>query len=216
MTAIANLSIMTGKLDQAQQHAELMLKTEAGQAHEIMARIAAQRGDFPRAKQEAALAISNESDPTNAYMTMALIEKQQGDLAGALQSLDRAQEKVSQRRNRRVANLHLYRGDVLARLGRNTEAESEFRKEIGFFPQDADAYSSLILLLSSEGRVNEATGLVFDLVKAAPNPPSYVAISETLKAIGDDRGSLYWAYQGLQKFPADRDLMRLFKGARRG
>lgn len=215
MSAVANLSIVTGKLDQAQQHAELMLKIEPGQAHEIMARIAAQRGDFARAKQEAELAIRNESDPTNAYMTLGLITKQQGDLPGALKILDQALERVQQRRNRRVANLHLYRGDILARLGRNEDAEREFRQEIGFFPQQPDAYSSLILLLSSEGRVNEATALVFDLVKASPNPPSYVAISETLKAIGDDRGSLYWAYQGLQKFPADPDLRRLLKTVRR-
>jgi choline-sulfatase len=216
MTAIANLSIITGKLDQAQQHAELMLRVEPGQAHEIMARIAAQRGDFARARQEAQLAIKNESDPTNAYMTLGLIEKQQGDLAAAMKDLDQALDRVQQRRNKRIANLHLYRGDVLARLGRGVEAEREFRQEIAFYPQQPDAYSSLILLLSTQGRVDEATGLVFDLVKAAPNPPSYVAISETLKAIGDDRGSLYWAYQGLQKFPGDRDLLRLFKGASRG
>ena len=49
-------------------------------------------------------------------------------------------------------------------------------------------------------------------MEVAPNPPSYVAISETLKAIGDDRGSLYWAYQGLMKYPRDPALRKLAKG----
>jgi arylsulfatase A-like enzyme/tetratricopeptide (TPR) repeat protein len=215
MTAIANLSMSVGKLDQAQQHAELMLKTEPGQAHEIMARIAVQRGDVARAKDEALLAVKQSSDPTPAYLTLGLVEKQRGDLNAALKVLDQAAEKVSQRHNRRVPNLHLYRGDVLARLGRNEDAEREFRQEIAAFPQQPDAYSSLMLLLSAQGRVNEATQLVFDLVKASPKPPSYIAISETLKAIGDQRGALYWAYQGLQKFPTDPDLRRLLKSSRR-
>ena len=192
-----------------------MLKIEPGQAHEIMARIAIARGDYARATQEADLAVKAESDPTNALLTRGLIEKQRGDLQSSLKYLDQALDRVQQKRNKRVANLHLYRGDVLARLGRNTDAEHEFRTEIGFFPQQPDAYSQLILLLATEGRVNEATSLVFDLVKASPTPPSYVAISETLKAIGDERGSMYWAYQGLQKFPTDPELRRLLRGARR-
>ncbi len=105
--------------------------------------------------------------------------------------------------------LHLARGDVLARLGRNDEAEKDFRLEIAQFPKSAAAYSSLILLLATEQRIEEATKLVFDLIKAAPAPHSYVTISETLKAIGDDRGALYWAYQGLQKYPTDSELRTL-------
>ena len=215
MISIANLSMSIGKLDQAQQHAELLLKIEPGQAHELLARIAAQRGDYAKAKQEANLAAKAQSDSTAALMTLGAIAKQQGDLPGAMKYLDQALEKVTQRRNPRIANLHFYRGDILARLGRNEDAEREFRQEIAFYPQEPDAYSSLILLLSSEGRINEATSLVYDLVKAAPSPPSYVAISETLKAIGDERGALYWAYQGLQKFPRDPQLQRLMKSARR-
>ena len=64
----------------------------------------------------------------------------------------------------------------------------------------------MILLLASQQRLDEATKLVFDLIKAAPAAHSYVTVSETLKAVGDDRGALYWAYQGLQKYPNDSEL----------
>ena len=92
------------------------------------------------------------------------------------------------------------------------EAERELKQEIAFYPAEPDAYSSLVVLLSSQGRVQEATSLIFRLVSVAPSPPAYVAISETLKAIGDDRGALYWAYQGLQKYPRDPALRKLVKG----
>jgi len=214
MFAVANLSILTGHLDDAQQHAELAVKLEPGQAHEILSRIWLQRGNYEKSMAEAKLAMASQADPTNALMTMALIEKQRGDLPAALANLDRAAEAVSKKKNPRVPNLHFYRGDILARLNRNEAAEGEFKQEIALYPTQPDAYASLILLLASEGRTEEATSLVFELVKRAPNPPSYIAVSETLKAIGDDRGALYWAYQGLQKYPKDPELLRVAKAMR--
>ena len=212
MFAVANLSILTGQLDQAQQHAELALKLEPGQSHETLARIWAERRNFARAEQEGKLALQTEHDPTGALMTLGLIRKQQGDLQGALGYFDQALARAVAKGHHRIPNLHFYRGDVLARLGRNEEAEREFRQEIALYPAQPDAYSSLMLLLASERRLEEATKLIYRLVEVAPNPPSYVAISETLKAIGDDRGSLYWAYQGLMKYPRDPALRKLAKG----
>ena len=209
MIAVANLSILTGHLDQAQQHAELAVKYDAAQAHDILAKVWLARKNFDRAKQEAQLALDNDHQAIYALLTLALIEKQRGDLPAALRYLDDASQRVASKKNPRIPNLHFYRGDVLARLGRNDEAEREFRQEIAFYPTEPDAYSSLVLLLSSEGRVEEATKLIFQLVQIAPLPPSYIAISETLKAIGDDRGALYWAYQGLQKYPHDPALRKL-------
>ena len=145
-------------------------------------------------------------------MTLGLIRKQQGDLQGALGYIDQALARAVAKGHHRIPNLHFYRGDVLARLSRNEEAEREFRQEIALYPAQPDAYSSLMLLLASERRLEEATKLIYRLVEVAPNPPSYVAISETLKAIGDDRGSLYWAYQGLMKYPRDPALRKLAKG----
>lgn len=216
LTAVANLSILAGRLDDAERHAELLTKIEPGLTHELLARIYAQRKDYARAQKEAELAIKVGREPANALMTLGLIAKQQGDLAGAMVQFDRALESVARKRNPRVPNLHFYRGDVLARLGRHQEAEQELRKEIATFPTAADAYASLILLLSSTGRTEEATATVFALIKAAPQSTSYVTISETLSAVGDARGALYWAYQGMQKFPADAELRTLFQQLRSG
>ncbi|HEV7242579.1 MAG TPA: sulfatase-like hydrolase/transferase [Thermoanaerobaculia bacterium] len=207
--AVANLSIMTGELAQAEQHADLLLKTDPARTHEIRARVAAQRNDYETAKKEAELALKDARDPSIGLMTLGLISKQQNQLEPALKYFDQAAQSVAKHKNQKIPNLQLYRGDLLARLGRNREAEEAFRTEIAAYPQQPEAYGSLILLLSSEGRVDEATKLVFKLVEAAPLPPSYVTISETLKAVGDDRGAVYWARQGVKKFPKHRVLQSL-------
>jgi len=216
LSAVANLSILMGRFDDAQAHAELLEKIDAGQAHEILARMWAEKGDYDRAEKEARIAIDEGREPTNALLTLALIARERGDLPGALAYLDDAAQKVAQKRNPRVVNLHFYRGDILARMGRTREAEVEFRREIQMWPTQPDAYASLLLLLAASGRGPEAARVVFDLIKAAPHPPSYLAVAETLKAIGDDRGALYWAVQGSRRFPNDpqmRDLLRRMGGA---
>lgn len=214
LIAVSNLSIFTGDLDGAQQHAELLSKLEKGKSHEILARVWAQRGKLDKAREEAELALKTSSDPVNPLMTIGLIEKQKGNLPEALKYLDRALGEVEKKKNPRTPNLHFYRGDVLARLGRNAEAEREFRREIEMYPDQPDAYSSLILLLSAQGRVQEATRLVFELVEKAPYARTYVAISETLKAIGDDRGAVYWASRGLQQFPENGELKKVLRTIR--
>jgi len=212
LAAISNQMILTGDLEGAEQHADLLAKTDAGQAHELRARIWADRKDFDRAEKEARLAMDTGRDPTGSLMTLALVAKQRGDLDEALRRIDSAVQTTARKRNRRVPNLHLYRGDILARLGRIAEAEKEFRTEIAAYPTEPDAYASLILLLASTGRAPEATAVVFELVRASPQPRSYVVISETLKAMGDERGAAYWARQGLQRFPQDHDLRTMVRG----
>ncbi len=206
---VAGGALSLGDLDTAQQHAEIAVKMEPGRAHEILARVWLARGNRPKAEQEAKTAISSMPDPTPALLLLAGMAKDDGNLTGALQYLDQAAERVAKKRPPREQELHLDRGDILARLGRNADAEREFRAEIADFPTDPRAYSSLMLLLASEQRLQEATNLVYEFVKAAPGAQTYAVVSDTLKAMGDSNGALYWAVQGLQKYPSDPELRRL-------
>lgn len=212
LATVANQMILIGDLEGAEQHADLVEKSDAGQAHELRARIWAERKDYDRAEKEARLSMKTGREPTGALMTLALIAKERGDLDAALGHIDAAVQSVAHKRNRRVPNLHFYRGDILARLGRVDEAEKEFRIEMAHYPTEPDAYVSLMLLLASSGRIEEGTRLVFQLIRTAPHPRSYIAVSETLKVMGDDRGALYWAVQGLRRFPENRDLRGMVSG----
>ncbi|HSP16482.1 MAG TPA: sulfatase-like hydrolase/transferase [Thermoanaerobaculia bacterium] len=198
---VANGALALGDLDTAQQHAEIAGRIEPGESHEILARIWLRRQDTQRAEAEAKLALETSHDPTTSLMLLAGVEKQRNNFPAALAYLERAKSSH--------AGLHLERGDVLARLGRNADAENEFRAEIAQFPSIPTAYSSLIMLLATEHRFDEATKVVFDCIKAAPAPHSYAVIAETLKAIGDDKGAHFWAYQGLQRYPDDPELRAL-------
>lgn len=207
---VATGALAAGDLDEAQQHAELASKIEPGKAHDILARIWLRRGNLERAEAEAKLSVETSHDPTSALIQLASAEKQRGNLQAALAYIDRAVEKA-RHKQAPPQDLHLARGDILARLGRPAEAEQEFRIEIAHFPSSPNAYSSLILLLATNQRADEATALVYKMVKAAPSPHTYVVISETLKAVGDEQGALYWAYQGLDRYPNDPELRHLPK-----
>lgn len=204
---VANNALTLGDLDTAQQHAEIAVAIEPGEAHAILARIALKRNQIDKAESEAKAAIANTHDPVSMLMTIATIEKAKGNLPGALAYLDQAADRVSRHNPPQLAGLHLTRGDLLARLGRSDEAEREFRAEITDFPKaSSDAYASLIMLLATERRLDEATKLVFEAIKAVPQPHTYAVIAETLAAIGDMNGAMFWIGQGLHQYPADSEL----------
>jgi arylsulfatase A-like enzyme/Tfp pilus assembly protein PilF len=205
---VANMALTMGDLDTAQQHADIAVKIEPGQAHDILARVWERRKDIPKAEAEAKLAADTTHDPTDALMMLSRFEKTRGNMKSALAYLDKA-VTTNGRSTEKHPGLHAARGDLLARLNRNDEAEQEFRTEIQMNPGMPDAYASLVMLLATENRLDEGTKLIFDMVKAAPKPHTYTVVAETLTAIGDDRGALYWAYQGQQRYPQDAELRRL-------
>jgi arylsulfatase A-like enzyme/Tfp pilus assembly protein PilF len=205
---VANLALTLGDLDTAQKHAEIAVKIEPGEAHDILSRIWMRRNDVKRAEAEAKLAVDTAHDPTDPLIMLGGIEKARGNMPAALAYYQRALIS-SERSSKPAPGLHAAIGDVLARLNRNEEAEHEFRLEIAKNPSSSDAYASLVMLLAVEHRLDEATKLIFDVIKAVPQPHTYTVVAETLTAIGDNRGALFWAFQGQQKFPDDPELQRL-------
>jgi arylsulfatase A-like enzyme/predicted Zn-dependent protease len=207
--SVANIALGLGEIEAAEQHAEIAVKIEPGEGHEILAKVALRRGKLDKAEEEAKLALQSAFDPSTALMLLGTIRKGQGRLTEALDYLNQADERVRQRHEPKLQDLYLTRGDVLARLDRNGEAERDFRKEIADYPADPRAYGSLIILLATQRRLDEATKTVFAAIKASPKPNTYVVMSETLKAIGDDRGAMFWVQQGLQLYPDDPDLKEM-------
>ncbi|MEA2240281.1 MAG: hypothetical protein QOC81_5005 [Thermoanaerobaculia bacterium] len=205
---VASLSLDIGDLDAAQQHAEIAVKIEPGQAHDILAQVWKRRGNMEKAEAEAKLAAQTTHDPTDALIMLSGIENKRGDLQKALSYLDRAVESNG-RSTTKHPGLHSARGDLLARLNRNDEAEKEFRAEIQLNPGVPDPYASLVMLLAVEHRLDEGTKLIFEVVKNAPQPHTYTVVAETLTAIGDDGGALFWADQGQKLYPQDAELKEL-------
>jgi tetratricopeptide (TPR) repeat protein len=180
------------RLDDAAAHARLALKVAPeserrarASAHEMLVKIALARQDGVTARREAALA--QEADPTlplPVYVEGLMLHTQ-GRYADALPKFLEALRYVSAR-TLTMTELHFYLGDTLARLGRNPEAEAEFRKEIELFPQNHRAYASLAMLYRSLGRDAEAERAIADLVSRVPTSEAYGLAAQLWTIFGDD------------------------------
>jgi len=209
---IANLSLELGRLDDAEAHAKLVLKQTPHDAHEVLARVALRRKDFAKAREEANAAFDNDKNRPGHLMLLGQIALEAGKVEEALNDFDQAAALRQAKNQPALPRLNFFRGDCLARLGRSDEAEGAFLTEIKNFPTDPQPYKNLILLYAVEDRTAAATQLIFALEKAAPTPPSYVAIAETLKTIGDTKGAKFWASRGLTRYPTDKQLQALYRG----
>jgi arylsulfatase A-like enzyme/Tfp pilus assembly protein PilF len=209
---VANLALEAGDLDTAKRHAELAVNDEPGQAHYLLAEVAIERKELAVAKREADLTLQTKRDGPLALMMLGRIAKEEGNFAEALTRLDAALKVVKEQNHSAVPRLQYLRGDTLARLGRQEEAEAAFREEIREFPTEPAPYKNLILLYVLQGKTDEATQLIFALEQKSPTPPSYVAIAEALKTIGDANGARFWAAKGLQRYPNDAHLKSLLRG----
>jgi arylsulfatase A-like enzyme/Tfp pilus assembly protein PilF len=209
---IANVSIEQQRFEDAEKHARLIEKETPLEAHNLLAQVYLLQKDYARAAAEAKQVAGEKNDRPYGRILLGRIAMEQGRLDEALQHFDAALAMNSAKKRSPIAKLNFFRADCLARMGRAEEAEAGFRAEIAAFPEDPNAYKNLILLYAVEGKNDAATQLIFNLEKTAPTPPSYVAISETLKLIGDTNGARFWAARGLQKYPGNRQLQVLLRG----
>jgi arylsulfatase A-like enzyme/Flp pilus assembly protein TadD len=182
---LANEMLLAGDADGAETHARLALAGEPAKAHEILARIALVRGDLTKAESEAKAA----GDSNAALFTLARVQQKHGDFESVVATTGR----IAADMHRPLVGVHAMRGDALARLGRNAEAESELRAEIALFPTIPDAYRSLVVLLLAENRPDDATRAILALATVSPKPETYRAIAEIMKGVGDEAGARYWA-----------------------
>jgi arylsulfatase A-like enzyme/Flp pilus assembly protein TadD len=209
---IANIALEQKMLDMAEKHARLIATDAPNESHNLLGQVYLLRKDYPHAEQEANAWLGENRDRPFALMLLGRVAMEQGKLDDALRIFDQALAINDQKGRPPVQRLNYFRGDDLARMGRAEDAEAAFRKEVELFPTDPQPYKNLLLLYVVEGKNSEATQLIFSLEKASPTPPSYAAISETLKTIGDNNGARYWAARGLQRFPGDRHLQALLRG----
>jgi arylsulfatase A-like enzyme/tetratricopeptide (TPR) repeat protein len=186
LLSFANQYLELSDLPQARLYAERALAANAPpEAHEVLARIALAGRDFAAAEREANLALEGHQNRKLPYLVLAQVQKARGDLPGALRTLDEVQEKLARSGQGEMSNVHYLRGDVLARMQRDAEAETEFRKEISIFPDNAAAWTGLALLYASQGRMDDTRRTIDGLLRASPTPRGYRAAAETLRILGD-------------------------------
>jgi arylsulfatase A-like enzyme/Tfp pilus assembly protein PilF len=186
--SLGQVELDLGHLDIAAANAKLALKDEPGHAHELLGAVALARGDVTTAQSEARSALAEGPDAI-AAMLLARVYVKRSDLTTALKVLDEAAASAGPRR---AVGFDYLRGDVLARLGRYSDAEASFRTEIRAFPRDTNAYTSLAVVLATTGRPNEVRDLLEAMVRANPSRAAALQAAKALDFLGDREGANAW------------------------
>jgi len=159
---------------------------------EELASIALAQGDFATARREAEAALAQRPAARAPLLLLALVAQRRGDLPAALSFCDRALEIGRARGDSSLVNLQATRGDILARLGREKEAEEAFRAEIRDFPENLDAWSRLALLYASAGRSEDYGRLLSEMANRMPTSRSFEALAHICEILGDRAGAQKW------------------------
>ena len=82
---------------------------------------------------------------------------------------------------------------MLARLGREAEAEADFRSEVASYPENLDSWSRLALLYASQKRDSDLAALLAEMTAKVPTPKSYDAAVNVCRIIGDSGCVREWS-----------------------
>jgi arylsulfatase A-like enzyme/Flp pilus assembly protein TadD len=193
LSSFATEYLEMGNLDEAKLYAERAIAVNGpAEAHEVLATIYLQKKQYDAAEQEALKAQGGYRQKRKPQVILAQVAKARGDLPGALAKLDEILRKSSEKEEGDLSNVNYLRGDILARMGRNAEAESAFKAEIASFPNNGQAWTALAVLYASEGRSDEARATLADFARKAPNGRTYQAIGETFDVLGSPDEGRRW------------------------
>ena len=183
LTGAAATLVQLRRFDEARAHAELAASVSPAIAHELLARLAVQRGDADAARRHAKLA--SDADPTLPMPAFVegLLAYNRGDLAGAVPHLAQAAQALSSR-TERVADVNYVLGDALARLERYREAEAAFLAELAVSPAHMRARAGLAMLYAATGRPREAAAQVEEITRISPTPAGFATAAQLWTMFG--------------------------------
>jgi choline-sulfatase len=206
-----SLLLRLGRLDEAQAHAELAKKVSPAAAGSLLAEIALARHQPAAAERAARDAVAAEGETVAPRLTLAEALVAEGRLQEALGETDRALAAAGKlAAGQSFPRLWYVRGDILARLQRDAEAEQAFLREIASFPADVRTYSSLALLYASEGKAEAAMGVLHRMMESNGESPAACAEAVTaLRILGDARGAAALLRHALDRYPESAQLRAL-------
>ncbi len=186
----AKLFLDLGRIDDAERTARAILGTNELGARFVLSAVAGRRGDWATAAAEARRGIGDPRHPrVPAMLLLAQALAAEERLAEALIEIDRAAERLSRPGVAPVVNVFATRGDLLARLGRDAEAEVSFRREVELFPANPDPYVRLAVLFAAQHRFDEIEPMLDALAANVGGARGLEAAAATMERLGNADGA---------------------------
>ncbi len=203
--ALAKIHGLAGRRDLATRHAELASVREPGQGFEVLAEVLLDQNRGAEAAAYARRSLAADPGRVMSWFILGKVAQQGGRYEEAVADYQKALEAHSRRRGIETRGLHAGLADCLARLGRNAEAEAEFRAEIATIPYSRDARVGLALLYRSQGRDNEAREVLAGVVSQNPRAGAdeYFVVARTFAVLGDTPAAREWAARARALYPSD-------------
>jgi len=205
LMALSDFYLATGDYAEARRHAELVGDAGAADPHENLARIALAEGKLDEAEKESRAALERYPTRRIPHLILGRVAHDRRDYAGALTELDQAARPWESGDARPLQNLSFLRGDCLARMGREPEAEAAFLQELRDFPNNPAPRTALAMLYASQGREDAARRSLTDLVEQLRTPEAYFAAARTYEVLGDAKTASELRAQARRSFPQARE-----------
>jgi Flp pilus assembly protein TadD len=205
LMALSDYYLATGNFAEARRHAELVGEAGPANPHENLARIALAQGDLDAAERESRAALERYPSRRIPHLILGRVAHDRHDYSGALSELALAARPSEGGLSTPLQNLSFLRGDSLARLGREVEAEQAFLREMRDFPANPSPRTALAMLYASQGREAEARRSLADLVTQVQTPEAFFAAIRTYEVLGDPRAAEDLKAQARRAFPGARE-----------
>jgi arylsulfatase A-like enzyme/tetratricopeptide (TPR) repeat protein len=204
LLGLADLALRKGDIPRARTYAQAAAVLGASGATQALAEIALASGDLPEARRLAKTCLQEDARSRSCWLLLATVEKQAGDSKSAWEILERLRNLRDAGRGP-LENENFLRGDVLARMGRESEAETAFRAEVSAFPDNPAGWTGLALLYASQGRPDDARRVLDELISKSPRPRSYFAAARTWEVLEDRQAAVAMRRRAESLFPGSRD-----------
>ncbi len=205
LLGLADLALEKGDVASARSYAQAAAAVGAAGASEVLAEVGIAGKDFEGARSEVRALLARDERSRAGWLLLANVEKEAGNLPAAEEALEHVRRLGEDAGQSPPRNYWFLKGDVLARIGRDTEAEAAFREETRAFPDNSAGWTGLALLCASEGRPQEAGRILRDMISKSPQPGSYFAAARTYEVLGDRQAAARLRSQARGLFPGARE-----------
>jgi tetratricopeptide (TPR) repeat protein len=186
---LADLHLEDGQFAKARALAETARALGSSGVDEELAAIALAEGDVAAAGKYAEAAQAKSPEGRLPLLLLGRVAARRGDFETAIGHFDHALRIGEETHAPPMQGIRAARADALAHLGREPEAEADFRREIRDFPEGLDAWSRLALLYAAGGRRAEFQALLEEMTRRVPTGKSFEVAAKVCEIVGDRAGA---------------------------